>query len=123
MVLSAAQTAAALNPMKLTPWPGAERRVLGLIGFQGIPTPVLDLGRLLQRPPTDYAQADKLLLVRGLLSGQLCALPVGANLRLAQTPPASRQIDIPAGAKGLLGAFESEGETLWALDVDAALDR
>lgn len=121
VLVSAGQTAAALNPAPLRRNPGGDRRVLGMLAFQGIPVPVLDVGRLLGREPTDYVATQKLLLVRGRRAGQLCALPVGANLRLAQTGGASRSVDVPPEATGLLGCFEAAGETLWALDVDAAL--
>ena len=122
LLVSAGQTAAALNPAPLTPRYGADQRVLGLIAFQGIPTPVFDSGRLLGRAPTRYADSSKLLLVRGRRNGQLCALPVGSNPRLTQAPAASRPHAVPEGVSGLLGAFEVAGETLWALDVDAALE-
>ncbi len=37
-------------------------------------------------------KANKLLLVRGRADGQLSALPVGPNLRLAETPPSNRRL-------------------------------
>lgn len=121
ILVSAGQTAAALNPTPLSPRPGGDRRVMGMLAFQGIPTPVLDLGRRLGREPSNYGDVRKLLLVRGRRSGQLCALPVGTGLRLAQADGTSRAVETPPEAAGLLGCFEAGGETLWALDVDAAL--
>jgi|GEM_PF-6270829 len=120
LVVSAGQTVAALPP---PPEPGFAdaHRALGMIVFQGIPVPVLDLGSTLGLAPTRYQHATKLLLVRGRDSSQLSALPVGANLRLAETPAASRRVAPPPGIRGLLGAFEAEGKQLWALDIDAAL--
>lgn len=121
LLVSAGQTAAALPPPQSIGSFGSGSRVLGMIAFQGIPAPVLDIGAILGLSSTNYEQAGKLLLVRGRHSGQLSALPVGPNLRLAETPPSSRRLEPPKQVSALLGAFEAEGEHLWALDIDAAI--
>ncbi|MBI1358449.1 MAG: hypothetical protein GC160_29280 [Acidobacteria bacterium] len=121
LAVSTVQTMAALYPPPLAPAPGPAGKSLGVIAFQGAPAPVLDLGSLLGGSPTVYDRAERVLLVRGAVGRQLCALPTGASLRRLELSGSSRRLDDPPGVAGVLGAFQHGDEELWPLDIDAAL--
>lgn len=86
----------------VTPLPGAQRHVLGVIDYHGTPCTVLDIRRLLNLPTSPLETDQHLLILRA--GARLLAVPCDQAERVlsASMQPATTQRDGSALVRGLI---------------------
>lgn len=105
----------------VTPIPGIEECVRGVISLRGEIIQVVDLRRRLGLEPAELGRASRIVVLHGD-DGRAAGLLVDAVREVARAPEAS--IGPPVGGEsGVVGAlYANEGEFVSIIDLDRVLD-
>lgn len=113
-----------LRRPKVVRVPNAPHSLLGLAGLRGVPTPVISLARLLERPERSEpsTSSSRLLILKG---EQPIGLEVDRVAGLAAVEVEAEPASGPAsgGRQGFGRLYAAEGEVLRLLDLDGLLRR
>jgi purine-binding chemotaxis protein CheW len=121
--LSLSQVPQILQPLPLTPVPGATPDVLGLVAWRNVPLAVLDLSRRLGGPAAAMTPDGRLLVARATQTRAFVGLAIRPQIRMHSLPMAHRVSTrhVPLQESLLRGRFELKNDMLLIPDIDRLL--
>jgi purine-binding chemotaxis protein CheW len=121
--LSVTQVAEVLNPLPLTPVPGAPAFVLGIARWRGSPVPVINLAARMGLPPVAADGKTRLMITCGTRKDSRLGFLIQPTVRSVLLPVAHRPCirDLGLNVPLMQGAVELQNETLVIPDIQRIL--